>query len=47
MSLKKKISALILTVTVGVSGLIGYNAMNPSKPNFQIFQSLDGATFMI
>ena len=34
MSLKKKISALILTVTVGVSGLIGYNAMNPSKPNY-------------
>ena len=32
MSLKKKISALILTATVGVSGLIGYNAMNPSKP---------------
>ena len=26
MSLKKKISALILTATVGVSGLIGYNA---------------------
>ena len=34
MSLKKKISALILTATVGVSGLIGYNAMNPSKPNY-------------
>ena len=28
MSLKKKISALILTAT------IGYNAMNPSKPNY-------------
>lgn len=34
MSLKKKISALILTATVGVSGLIGYNSMNPSKPNY-------------
>ena len=34
MRIKKKISALILTATVGVSGLIGYNAMNPSKPNY-------------
>lgn len=34
MSLKKKISALVLTATVGISGLIGYNSMNPSKPNY-------------
>lgn len=34
MNLKKKISALILTATVGISGLIGYNSMNPSKPNY-------------
>ena len=34
MSLKKKISALVLAATVGVSGLIGYNSMNPSKPNY-------------
>ena len=34
MSVKKKISSLILTVTVGVSGWIGYNAINPSKPNY-------------
>lgn len=34
MSLKKKISALILTATVGISGLIGYNSMNTSKPNY-------------
>ena len=34
MSLKKKISALILAATVGISGLIGYDSMNPSKPNY-------------
>ena len=34
MSLKKKISALILTATVGVSGSIGYHAMHPSKPHY-------------
>lgn len=34
MSLKKKISALALTSIVGISGLIGYNSMNPSKPNY-------------
>ena len=34
MSLKKKISTLVLVATVGVSGLIGYNSMNPSKPNY-------------
>lgn len=34
MSLKKKISALILAVTVGISGVIGYDSMNPSKPNY-------------
>jgi len=34
MSLKKKIPALLLTATIGISGLIGYNSMNPSKPNY-------------
>ena len=34
MSLKKKIPALLLAATIGISGIIGYNSMNPSKPNY-------------
>ena len=34
MSLKKKITSLVLIALIGISGVIGYNSINPSKPNY-------------